>query len=518
MKKYPVGIQDFERLIEGQFVYVDKTREIYDLISRGNYYFLSRPRRFGKSLLLSTIKYLFAGEKDLFRGLWIEKRHSWEKHPVLHLSFSGIGYKNIGLERALLQELDIYARQKGFTFETEGLAPRFKELMGFIGGGAHKLVLLIDEYDKPLVDFIDDPEQAEVNRNILRTFFSAIKDSDPFIRFFLITGVSKFSKVSLFSDLNHLEDITLAPYAATVAGYTQDELEHYFSEELNTLAALEGITTAAIQEKVKHWYNGYRWGREERIYNPFSILNLVKQQRFENFWWDTGTPTFLIKKLRENFQYHLDMLEASSTMFESFTLDNMDWLPLLFQTGYVTIKSYDPELRLYTLGFPNLEVKDSMQQHLLAAYRETSNTSSYPVMVNIKRTLDKKDMEGFISQVDILFSTIPYQIFLEKQEAFFHAILHITFVGLGLITQAEVSTAKGRVDSVVFTPQYIYLMEFKLDAPVSEAMEQIRLRQYGTSYIGDGREVFAVGISFSSAEKCVKSWEIKPYLKLLEEA
>ena len=230
MKKYPIGIQDFQKLREGGFLYVDKTEAVFNLIKQGQYYFLSRPRRFGKSLLLSTLKYLFLGERELFEGLWIDGKYDFQPHPVLHFSFSTLGYKEIGLEAGLHQALDNKAREAGFALTQQGLGPRFQELLQRLGKGERKVVLLIDEYDKPLVDYIDNLEKAEENRDILKGFFSVLKDSDPYLRFFLITGVSKFSKVSLFSDLNNLEDITLAPSAATLTGYTQAELEHHFEE------------------------------------------------------------------------------------------------------------------------------------------------------------------------------------------------------------------------------------------------------------------------------------------------
>lgn len=517
MKKYPIGIQDFRELRKGGYLYVDKTKKIAKVIESGKYYFLSRPRRFGKSLLISTLKYLFQGERELFEGLWLEGKYDFQPHPVLHFSFSTLGYKDIGLEAGLYQALDNKAAEAGFTLTQRGLGPRFQELIQRLGKGEQKVVLLIDEYDKPLVDYIDTPDKAGENREILKNLFSVLKDSDTFLRFFLITGVSKFSKVSLFSDLNNLEDITLAPAAATLTGYTQAELELYFEEPLRELAEAERVDSNALLEKVRLWYNGYQWHGPERLYNPFSILNLAKQQRFANFWWETGTPTFLIKKLREGFHYNLNQLEASNVMFESFTLDNLNWLALLFQTGYLTIQSYDPEDRLYTLDYPNLEVKDTMHQHLLAAFREAPYTESYPVLIQIKRALEKGNLERFIELVDTLFSSIPYQIFLQQQEAFFHAILHLSFSGIGLLVQSEVSTAKGRADTVVHTKSRIYVMEFKLDGSAESALQQIREKRYGNPFLGQEKEVVALGVNFSSAEKAVAEWKAVPYGELLVE-
>jgi hypothetical protein len=517
MKKYPIGIQDFRELRKGGYLYVDKTQEIYNLIDSGKYYFLSRPRRFGKSLLISTLKYLFQGERALCEGLWINDEYDFEPHPVLHFSFSTLGYKDIGLEKGLHQALNNKAREAGFSLTQEGIGPRFQELIQGLAKEGQQVVLLIDEYDKPLVDYINQPEQAEINRDMLKNFFSVIKDADPFLRFFLITGVSKFSKVSLFSDLNHLQDITLVEKFETIAGYTQEELETAFESDITQLARKVGKPVDALKEDIKNWYNGYSWGTDRRLYNPFSILNLFAAQRFANFWWETGTPTFLVKKLREEFQYNLNDLVAGQVMFESFTINDLNWMALLFQTGYLTIRAYDPDTGLYTLDYPNREVKDTMQQHLLAAFRETTKTDSLPLLVNIKLALEKGDLERLVELVNTLFSTIPYQLFQQKQEDFFHAVLHLSFSGIGLFVQSEVSTAKGRVDTVVHTKDCIYVMEFKLDASAESGLAQIREKRYGSPFLDQGKEVIALGVSFSSAEKAVAEWEAVPYLSLLVE-
>ncbi len=257
MKKYPIGIQDFRKLREGGYLYIDKTEAIYNLIKSGQYYFLSRPRRFGKSLLVSTLKYLFRGERALFEGLWIDNKYDFEPHLVLHFSFSALGYKDIGLEAGLHQALNNQAEEAGFSLTQQGIGPRFHELIRLLAKGGQKVVLLIDEYDKPLVDYIDQPDKVEENQEVLKSFFSIIKDADPLLRFFLITGVSKFSKVSLFSDLNHLQDITLVEQHETIAGYTQAELEVAFASDIERLAEKMGKSTHILKEEVKTWYNGY---------------------------------------------------------------------------------------------------------------------------------------------------------------------------------------------------------------------------------------------------------------------
>ncbi|MDX2248394.1 MAG: AAA family ATPase [Bacteroidia bacterium] len=517
MKKYPIGLQDFGEIRTGGYWYVDKTQQIFELIQSGKYFFLSRPRRFGKSLLLSTLKYLFQGRRELFTGLWVDREieYEWEPHPVVHFSFSSAGYKDIGLEAALLRLVEEAAEAYDLSLTQKGLSGRFRELVRTLGSGQKKLVLLIDEYDKPLVDYIEDLPQAEIHRAVLKNFFSVIKDCDSFIRFLLITGVSKFSKVSLFSDLNHLEDLTLNPLSATLVGYTQAEVETDFTEEIDRIAQENQKDRSETLKDIRHWYNGYRWWGNETLYNPFSILNLMKSRTFRNYWWDTGTPTFLLKLLRKEFQYNLSPVSAGDVLFESYTLENMDWRSLMFQTGYLTLQKYDTHWEVYTLGYPNREVKDSMFQHLLGQFREGSSLDTKPLYASLHQALDAQDMPRLMELIDTLFATIPYPLFEERREGFFHAVLHLTFQGLGLLTQSEVSTSKGRVDTVVHSKAGVYVMEFKLDAPVAEALAQIREKRYGSAWLDGTQPVTAVGISFSSKTRSVADWQALPYAELL---
>ncbi len=517
MKRYPIGIQDFEKLRQSGYLYVDKTQQMYELLSAGGYFFLSRPRRFGKSLLISTLKYFFLGRRDLFEGLWVDREaeHDWAEHPVLHFSFSTLGYQDLGLESALDQAIDLKAKQFGLTLTRNGLGQKFEELIQAMGAGPRKVVLLIDEYDKPLVDYLDDLPQAEQNRDTLKTFFSVLKDADPYLRFFLITGVSKFSKVSLFSDLNNLLDITMVDRHATLTGYTPAEMDQYFGDEYEALAQANRLSLEEAKAKIRLWYNGYQWSLEKPLYNPFSVLSLFYTHRFANYWWETGTPSFLLKVLKDQFQFDMEEVEAGSSLLDSYTLDNLDWRNLMFQTGYLTIQHYEPDYRLYTLGYPNLEVKDAMAQYLLATFRHGQAGQTQSIYANLKRALDKGDLEKVIAQVNLLFSTIPYQLFDAKREGFFHAVLHLTFQGLGLLTQSEVSTAKGRVDTVVHSKSGIYVMEFKLDESAESALAQIRDKRYGSPYLEQGQPVTALGVSFSSETKEVAEWKARPYAELL---
>ncbi|MEM7657233.1 MAG: AAA family ATPase, partial [Bacteroidota bacterium] len=352
---------------------------------------------------------------------------------------------------------------------------------------------------------------------VLKNFFSILKDSDPYLRMLLITGVSKFSKVSLFSDLNNLQDITLHPRHATITGYTPEELDQYFGSEYPTLASANQVKPDEVADQIRRWYNGYQWNIGSPVYNPFSVLNLFDSTRFANYWWESGTPTFLIKQLRKEFAFDLAQIEVGASAFESYTLDTLDWRALMFQTGYLTITDYDREFLVYQLEYPNREVRDAMIQHLMGAFRHDSKTQTSPLNRNIKRSLDAKDLPRLMGLIDTLFSTIPHQIFIEKQEAFFHAVLHLTFQGLGLLTQSEVSTAKGRLDSVVYAKNHIYVMEFKLDDSAQSALDQIRNKRYGSAYLGTDKPVIAIGIGFSSETRTVSDWEAVAYEELLTE-
>jgi hypothetical protein len=450
---------------------------------------------------------LFQGRRELFAGLWIDGAdYDWEAHPVVHISFSSIGYKDIGLEKALLRSIDRAAEENGQTLQEEGISARFRELIQTLGSGERKLVLLIDEYDKPLIDYIEDIPQAEAHRSILKNFFSVIKDCDPYIRFFLITGVSKFSKVSLFSDLNHLEDLTINPLSATLTGYTQAEVEAYFAEEITALQAVLGKNHEETLAEIRYWYNGYSWWGDETLYNPFSMLNLVKSKRFANYWWETGTPTFLLKLMARETFYQLEHTEIDELAFSSYDIERVRALPILFQTGYLTIKGRT-DLGLYILDYPNKEVRDAMYGYLIGDLRHAEPSFSATLVVHMRKAFYAHDMERLMDLLRELFARIPYEIFIANQEAYYQSLLYLTFQFLGSYTvETEVQTNRGRIDAVVHTPTDIYVIEFKLDEPASVALAQIRERKYYEKYLNQGKTLRLLGISFSSREKSVAEW------------
>ncbi|MEM8524757.1 MAG: AAA family ATPase [Bacteroidota bacterium] len=503
MKRLPIGIQSFEKLIGGDYKYVDKTAVIHKLVVQGSYHFLSRPRRFGKSLLISTLKELFLANRSLFDGLWIADHWNWNrKHPIIHISFSSIGYKTLGLEVAINTELERIATDHDIVLESMVYDQKFRELIRKLSE-TEKVVVLIDEYDKPIIDYLDNLEQAKQHQNILKNFYSIIKDSDPHLRFLLITGVSKFSKVSIFSELNNLNDISIDANYATLTGYTQAELEHYFEEYIQKYTT--PTDRVAFLDKVRTWYNGYSWDGKTFVYNPFSILNFFQKNQFQNFWFATGTPTFLIKLMKERNLVEIENVEIDQSGFESHDLAYVESIPLLFQTGYLTIKEAK-DYGIYLLDYPNKEVKDSLLRYLIGAFRYDPAFKSTPIVVKLMEAFVDGNVERIMEIINALFKSIPSHIFIKEKEAYYHSLVYLIFQYLGQFIEAEVHTSDGRIDAVVQTDERIYLLEFKLDQSAEAAMAQIKAKKYEEKYQLASKKTIALGINFSSATKSVEGW------------
>ena len=503
MQKLPVGIQNFSELRKGGGLYVDKTRYIYDLVAGGKYYFLSRPRRFGKSLLVDTLKELFSGNRALFKDLWIESHWNWErKNPILHIPFSSIGYKELGLERALHRYLDKIIAEKGFDIQEESLSQKFEEVLKAFAKTEGQVVLLIDEYDKPIIDYLGkEIARAQENQQVLKNFYSIIKDSDPSLRLVFITGVSKFSKVSIFSDLNNLNDITLHRTYAGMLGYTQEELEHYFDRRIKKLAEDQGVHVEQILQKIRKWYNGYSWDGKTFVYNPFSILLLFDNMNFSTFWFRTATPTFLIDLIKERLFYDFDGMEVGESFFDAFQIGKEIPLgTLLFQTGYLTIKNFLPEWELYTVGYPNYEVKKSMLEYLLSAFADFQPGLGTKPVLEAYRALQQENLERLKELLNDLLYGIPWQLH-EKTERFYHLVLHVFFDYIGLNVHSEMNTSRGRADAVVEFDDKVYCLEFKLDRTAEEALRQIKERGCLEKYRSSGKKLIAVGINFSSEKR-----------------
>jgi hypothetical protein len=502
---YPVGIQDFDKIRSQGYVYVDKTKYVWQVAERGGYYFLSRPRRFGKSLFVNTLDYLFKGRKELFEGLYIDDKWDWtQTNPVIKISFSNIGHKTMGLEKAIQQVLDETAQQYGITFAQITIDQKFKELIEKLSIQCGKVVVLIDEYDKPIIDYLGTNEagiaKALENRDILKSFYSILKDADHYLKLVFITGVSKFSKVSIFSDLNNLKDISIDTNFESICGINQRELEHCFVEELKN----------ADPEKIKKWYNGYSWGGHDEVYNPFSVLNFFAGDgQYKNYWFETGTPTFLVNIAKNQELYDFENARISPTQLGSYDLERLQILPLMFQTGYLTIKSYDEESEIYTLDYPNKEVRQAYLEVLIDNYQRNEMDSGRVLAVKLREILESGNLASLQSLFNTVFKSIPYEIWQRENEHYYHAIIHLTFRLLGIYVESQVQTSDGRIDALVQLKSYVYAFEFKLDGSAEEALQQIKDKGYLVPYQHQGKTCVGIGLNFSKEFKKVEKllWE-----------
>lgn len=508
MKKLPIGIQDFRKLREGNFLYIDKTQQIHRLLTESGYYFLSRPRRFGKSLTLNTIKEIFKGSKELFKGLWIEDKWDWtETNPVIHIYFEAMGYKTKGLEKAISDFLQSEADKHEIVLQEEKYESRFHELLSKIHQKYGKqVVVIIDEYDKPLIDYLEDISQAKAHQQILKAFYSTFKSSDEHIRLLMITGVSRFSRVSIFSDLNNLLDISQNHSYPDIVGYTQAELDYYFADRMVLAAEANALSVEALRNKMKLWYNGYTWDGKTSIYNPFSILCYFTDNRFFNHWFKSGTPTFLIKLLKDRMLYDFSNIQVTENILESYEIDKLETIPLLYQTGYLTIKHIDDDFGMFTLDYPNKEVKSSMLSYLMDAFAYRSNKESAPLVIKMTQAFIAQDVAEVMELLKLLFATIPYQIFIADKEAYYHSLIHLVFTYMGQHIESEVNTYRGRLDTVVQTASHIYILEFKLDASAEIAFAQILQKNYAAKYKHIGKPIIGIGVNFSSKEKTIDEW------------
>lgn len=507
MQKLPFGIQEFSKLIEGQYIYVDKTEQILHLLNR-EYYFLSRPRRFGKSLLLNTIKEIFLGKKELFKGLWIYDKIDWTPHPVIKISFSNISYHQLGLDVAIAKELDKVAHKNKLELDAEDYPGKFRELIEKLSENG-KVVVLIDEYDKPIVDYLTDLDKANENRSILKSFYSIIKDSDQYLRFFMITGVSKFSKVSIFSDLNNLDDITVNPKYATLVGWTQYEIEKYFQPFIDDIQTKYRDFYPDIKPEIKKWYNGYSWDGENFVYNPVSLMKLFDSCIFGNYWFNTGTPTFLIDLFRKNHftPFDIENKKVDIDLLEKYDLSNMSLLPLLFQTGYLTIKKQDIFRQTIILDYPNQEVKNAFSKHLLAGLTIGNIDKTDLLLSGMVDDFESERIDKFMDKINLLFKNIPYTL-IDEKEKYFHSIFFVVMRMVGFKIEAEVLTIDGRIDAVVKTENQVVVLEFKINQDAKIAIRQIQEKAYAEKYADDPRSKVLLGINFNTETRRVEEYEI----------
>lgn len=533
MKKLPTGRQNFEAIVKENLLYVDKTRQIYNIVNSGNLYFLSRPRRFGKSLLVSIFRYLFLGRKDLFKDLYLGKEtdYNFEAYPVLQFNFSNYGHQVERLEEHLKDTIQSYAKEFDIELNTTSLALSFQSLIEGISEKEKPAVLLLDEYDKPITDFLTQYEKAKINQKILRDFFSPLKDLDAqgHLRFMFITGVSKFSKVSLFSDLNNLTDLSINdPRSTDLLGITHQELQDNFGEYIEEIAKVFEISPKELLVAIKNWYNGYSYDGGIRLCNPYSLLNFFEKRHFANYWFATGTPTFLVETIRNSGinPKSLEDIIVDGAFFDRFSLKDLAMPGLLFQTGYLTIQKIERDIYKteYFLGFPNLEVRRSMMRNLAEAFTYQNSSRVAESLLKMQRGLNNGNLTLFFEQLTIILSNLKYNWQPPKQyktqaqlfqmwEGYFHAVMYVIMAYMQMYVEAEVSHHKGRLDLIAETKDYLYLMEFKLDEPIEDAIAQIRNRQYILPYRNSPKTVFLVGVNFSKEERNVESWEAEKWEK-----
>jgi hypothetical protein len=507
-QKLPIGLQDFRTIISENFKYVDKTRHIHDICTSGKFFFLSRPRRFGKSITIATLQELYSGSKELFRGLWIEDKWDWSRrHPVVRISLKDVNFEQRGLEDPLSERILEVATSNQISLRSVSARDRFRELI-LARSTEAKVVVLVDEYDAPIVHYLGkDTSTAYQNRELLKGFYSVLKELDAHLEFVFLTGVSKFSKVGIFSGLNNLQDITMHPRFATMLGYTQEELETNFAAEIVDTAAHLRLSQAELLEKMRFWYNGYRFEQDApTVYNPVSANTFFSFQKFENFWFATGTPTFLINLLKQEGLYDLQFDNLNPMGFDSFELDNLKPAAILYQTGYLTIRE-GAESGLLTLDYPNKEVRDAMLEHLIEGFVGVDTEFSAALIIKLRKAFLTDDLEQVFRILQGVFRGLPYQLYEKTPERFYHAAVHLLFTYLGLRVHSEVCTSDGRADCVVETDSRVYILEFKLDESAEVALAQIRQKKYYQAWWNKGKPVTGLGVNFSSETRNIAEWK-----------
>ena len=519
IRKLPIGIQNFEDLRTNNYVYVDKTQYLYRLVTMGKPYFLGRPRRFGKSLFLSTLKAYFEGKKHLFEGLAVaELEKDWTEYPVVYIDLNQASHKNVqNLNNVLNSTLSEYEERWEIETKEPEYSLRFKKIIKVAyEKTGRKVVVLVDEYDKPLISTMDDTELNEAIRQILKGFYGVLKSADDYLRFVFLTGVTKFSKVSIFSDLNQLNDVSQDKQFAGICGITQTELETCFKPELNTLATETRKTYDEALAEMKKRYDGYHFAPEsENVYNPFSVLNTFSKCMFGSYWFETGTPGMLVRQVgKENLNprdFDEDIVISAADV-KDYRPNETSIIPLLFQSGYLTIKGYDADFEVYSLGFPNQEVKYGFMKNLLPVYApaDISTLTSF-FAGKFTRSLRDGDVEGFMEQLTAFYASIPYDAVPKKHknERHYQFVFYLLFALMGQFVATEVKSAKGRADAVVRTGNAVYVFEFKMDAEATAeaALAQIDDKGYPIPYSADHRRIVKIGVEFS-----VQKGEIKRYL------
>ena len=529
-RKMPIGIQSFEKMRNDKYLYVDKTKYVYNLVCTSSPYFLSRPRRFGKSLFLSTLKAYFLGQKELFKGLYIEKAEekraeiektdAWVEYPVLYMDFNVGRYD---LEEALAESLDYFLRKEeklyGLKNEGDSFGKRFQSLIETAyNKTGRQVVILVDEYDKPLLQTMGINETLnEEYRNTLKAFYSVIKTCDQYIRFAFLTGVTKFSKVSIFSDLNNLQDISMLNDYAEICGLTQGEIEKTFKPEIERLATNTKNRYDKMLEELKKRYDGYKFSvLGESVYNPFSILNTLNSGELKNYWFSTGTPTFLVNYLKDAHYNIPDLdgkVELDESMLNEYRADTKNPIPILFQSGYLTIKEYIEEVNMYRLGFPNDEVRYGFLKNLFPSYSSLRPDETGVSIWKFVEDIRAGNVDEFMERMQVIIAGVPYDNLpkdkLKLREQNYQTAVYLIFKLMGQFVQTEIHCAKGRADCIVHTKDSIYIFEFKLMSAGSadDAIAQIKEKGYAAQFKAEGKKIILIGSSFDEEERTIGEWK-----------
>lgn len=512
-KKLPIGIQTFSEVMQEDYVYIDKTEYIHTLITTGKCYFFSRPRRFGKSLLVSTLAEIFSGNRELFTGLAITSLpYDWQKHPVITISFSDLDCTSPqNLQNSLMRYLQHIANDYEIDLEKEG-APG-EMLQNLVKKLAQKapVALLIDEYDYAILKHVHNPEIASEMRETLKNFYAVIKGLDKYLKFVFLTGVSRFSKTSIFSGLNNLEDISLSSTYNALVGYTETEIINNFEPHITHSTDLLKTSTKQLLEEIRIWYDGYRFTNEEtavKLYNPFSVLLFFKNSEFSNYWFESGTPTFLINllKTRDYPIVDFEAIKATRSELGQFEVDAIDLKTLLFQTGYITIKSYNPHTTNYTLGFPNKECIDSLAEYIIKSMTTLPGAQLNDTVFLLHTAFKQNNLEKIYSILTMLFASVPYTIHI-GEEKYYQTIFYLILKMIGAEIIVEEPTNIGRIDAIIQTTSTYFIIEFKINVPTTKALKQIKDKKYYQPYQLSGKKIVFVGITFDTTKRNVSSIE-----------
>ena len=513
-KIYPIGIQNFEKIRKGGYFYIDKTALIYKMVKTGSYYFLSRPRRFGKSLLISTLEAYFQGKRELFEGLAMEKlEKDWIKYPILHLDLNTQKYDTPeSLEDKLNRTLIEWERLYGAEPAENSLAMRFEGIIqrAYTQTG-QRVVILVDEYDKPMLQAIGNEALQKSFRETLKAFYGALKSKDGCIKIGVLTGVTKFGKVSVFSDLNNLDDISMWNEYIELCGISEREIHENLEAELYEFADARGITYDKLCAELKECYDGYHFTHNSiGMYNPFSLLNAFKRKEFGSYWFETGTPTYLVKLLKKH-HYNLERMaheETDAQVLNSIDSESTNPIPVIYQSGYLTIKGYDEEFGIYSLGFPNREVEEGFMKFLLPFYAHVNQVESPFEIQKFVREVRSGDYDSFFHRLQSFFADTTYEL-IRDQEVHYQNVLFILSKLMGFYVKAEYNTSHGRIDMVLQTNKFIYIMEFKLEGTAEEALKQINEKQYALPFEADGRKIFKIGVNFSAKTRNIEKWIVE---------